>query len=363
MKILQIKYSLVSGGAERFVVDLSNELSDMGHDVYLSTLRDDSINNNGFYKNEISEKVKYINLKLKKGFRLTNIYHIGKLIKTIKPEVVHCHQNLVNYIFPLSIVFSKIKFFHTTHNDAPKEVNNFIEYWLRKYFFITEKVRAITISKETSKSFAKYYNSNKYTEIYNGRKTPLPSEEFWEVKKIIDNIRSKTKIVFLHIGRFAPQKNQELLINVFNRLINEGKPIALLIIGAGFDSENGNRLKSIASNNIYFLGEKHNVVDYYLNSDAFCLSSIHEGMPITLIEALACGCTPICTPVGGICDTVNNGSTGFLSESISEEDYYNVLNLYLRQKDTINKNSLINYYNSKFSIVKCANQHIQLFEN
>ena len=363
MKILQIKYSLVSGGAERFVVDLSNELAYIGHHVYLATLLDDSINNNGFYNREISEKVNYINLKLNKGFRLSNIYHLGKLIKSIKPDVVHCHQNLVNYIFPLSIVFSKIKFFHTTHNDAPKEVNSFLEYWLRKFFFLTEKVRAITISKETSKSFANYYRSNKYTEIYNGRKKPLPSEEYEQVTKFIDKLRAKTKIIFLHIGRFAPQKNQELLINVFNRLINEGKPIVLLIIGAGFDSEKGNRLKSIASNNIYFLGEKHNVTDYYLNSDAFCLSSIHEGMPITLIEALACGCTPICTPVGGICDTINNGSTGFLSESLSEDDFYNVLNLYLKQKDTISKDLLITYYNSNFSIIECANQHVKLFNS
>jgi len=363
MKILQIKYSLVSGGAERFVVDLSNVLAENGHEVNLCTLRDDNIDNNDFYKNEISEKVKYKNLKLKKGFRLSNIYYLWKLIKAVNPEVVHCHQNLVIYIFPLSLVFSKVKFFHTTHNDARKEVSNILEYWLRKFFFGRKKVRAITISKETSKSFALYYNTNSYTEIYNGRKKPTPSKEFEDVKRFIDDIRIKSKIVFLHVGRFAPQKNQELLIKVFNRLINEGKQIALLIIGDGFNSVEGNKLKSKASDDIYFLGEKHNVTDYYLNSDAFCLSSIHEGMPITLIEAFACGCTPICTPVGGICDTINHGITGFLSNSISEGDFYDAINLYLNQKDPISKKLLIDYYNSNFSILECANQHIQLFQS
>ncbi|GAB1452030.1 hypothetical protein MASR2M47_20860 [Draconibacterium sp.] len=70
MKILQIIYSLSSGGAERFVVDLSNELAEMTNDVVLCTLRDDSQGNNGFYKSEISSKVNYINLKLKKDYDL-----------------------------------------------------------------------------------------------------------------------------------------------------------------------------------------------------------------------------------------------------------------------------------------------------
>ena len=62
MKILQIVYSLGPGGAERLVVDLSNELSRQGHDVTLCVLRDDEQGNFGFYKHEVSEKVNYVNL-------------------------------------------------------------------------------------------------------------------------------------------------------------------------------------------------------------------------------------------------------------------------------------------------------------
>ena len=49
MRILQIIYSLGSGGAERFVVDLSNEMS-KEHEVYLCVVRDFSVSNFGFYK-------------------------------------------------------------------------------------------------------------------------------------------------------------------------------------------------------------------------------------------------------------------------------------------------------------------------
>ncbi|MDP4208594.1 MAG: glycosyltransferase family 4 protein [Bacteroidota bacterium] len=362
MKIIQIIYSLSPGGAERFVVDLSNELNKQGHDIWLYVLRDDNYDNYGFYKNDIDKRVNYVNLNLPIGLRLSNILSLYKVIKEQRPDVVHCHLNLINYIFPIIFFFPKIKFFHTIHNDAAKEVSNKIEHWLRRLFYSTTKVKAITISSETSKSFNLYYKTNNFIEIYNGIKKPSKTSEFDNVKAYINKIRLDSNFVFLHIGRFVPQKNQQLLINVFNRLHKERQPVLLLIIGAGFDSPAGIELKNNSHENIYFLGEKHNVADYYLNSDAFCLSSIHEGMPITLIEALACGCIPICTPVGGIIDTIENGTTGFLSKSVTEEDYYEVIISYLKNNNKVNRKDLIEIYSKKFSIELCTKKHIECYE-
>jgi glycosyltransferase involved in cell wall biosynthesis len=361
MKILQIIYSLSSGGAERFVVDLSNELAEMTSTVVLCTLRDDSQGNNGFYKSEISSKVNYKNLKLKLGFRIINIYYLWKLIYEIKPDIIQCHLNLINYIFPLTLIFPKIKFFHTIHSDASKEVNSKFEYYLRRFFYSKKIVNAITISNATTQSYINYYKTQNYTQIVNGRKIPLPSAEFEQVKELIDNIRVKNKNIFLHVGRCAQVKNQEMLIKVFNRIIDEGKSVALLIIGNSFDSSLGSKLKAIASDLIFFIGQKQNVADYYLNSDAFCLSSIYEGMPITLIEAMACGCAPICTPVGGIVDTIENGVTGYISKSCSEKDYYEAVVEYLNNKEVVLKENLIDNYMNYFSIELCAKQHIVCF--
>jgi len=120
-------------------------------------------------------------------------------------------------------------------------------------------------------------------------------------------------------------------------------------------------LKSIACDKVLFFGERHNVFDYLLNADAFCLSSIYEGMPISLIEALACGCTPICTPVGGIVNTIENGKTGYLSNSISDLDYYNSILNYLENKEEIKKEDLEKYYISRFSIEECVKNHLLIY--
>ena len=80
MKILEIVTSLSSGGAERFVVDLSNELS-KNKEVVLVTLKDDTKGTYGFYKKEVSEKIKYINLGLGDGKHLSYLWKVYKIIK------------------------------------------------------------------------------------------------------------------------------------------------------------------------------------------------------------------------------------------------------------------------------------------
>jgi glycosyltransferase involved in cell wall biosynthesis len=361
MKILQIVYTLSPGGAERLVTDISNELCRQGHDVTLCVLRDDTKGNQGFYREEVSEGINYINLKIPVGLRFNNIIIFFKLIKKIKPQVVHCHLNLVNYIFPLTLVFSRILFFHTIHSNPAAEVGTRVEYMIRRFFYSIHKMKAITISKETSQSFIKYYKTHPFAEIYNGRNLPKPTPEFQSVKDEIQNERNKGSRILLHIGTCNAAKNQRLLINVFNRLVQEGEKIYLMIIGSGFDSEEGRSLKSLACDKVTFFGEKHNVSDYLLNADVFCLSSAREGMPISLLEALACGCIPVCTPVGGLINIIKNGETGYLSKSVSEDDYYSSIRSYLKNPEEIKKSNLIQYYYSHFSIEECVNKYLLLY--
>ena len=81
MKIIQITFGLSSGGAERLVVDLSNELV-KNHEVTVLTLKDDNIDNNNFYLPELSKKVKYINAGIKKRLSIKEAFFLYKTIKT-----------------------------------------------------------------------------------------------------------------------------------------------------------------------------------------------------------------------------------------------------------------------------------------
>lgn len=86
-------------------------------------------------------------------------------------------------------------------------------------------------------------------------------------------------------------------------------------------------------------------------------------MPITLIEAMACGCIPICTPVGGIVNTIEDGLSGYLSKTMREDDYYNSLIQYLREPDKIDTHKLKEYYEENLTIKACATNHVKLYEH
>lgn len=92
MKIVEVITFLGSGGAERFIVDLSNELS-KGNEVYLLTVLDDKkdaeIRN--FYRFAIDSKVHYINLGLPNGLSYSNQVAVKKAIDEIAPDIVHLH--------------------------------------------------------------------------------------------------------------------------------------------------------------------------------------------------------------------------------------------------------------------------------
>lgn len=122
MKIIEIIYSLSSGGAERFVVDLSNEFVAKGNDVLLCTLLDDKKNNRAFYKFELNQKIEYVNLGYEK-LGISCILSIYKLINKYKPDVVHMHLSNVPILCLFAILFLRTsEYVVTCHNQCESEL-------------------------------------------------------------------------------------------------------------------------------------------------------------------------------------------------------------------------------------------------
>lgn len=363
MKILHLIYELVPGGAERFVIDLTNELS-KDCEVSLYTLRDDTMGNSGFYVPEINERIKYVNLKIKPGFNPLLLLTFYKILRSEKPDIVHCHLNLVNYFFLLSVLFkNRIRFFYTIHNSAETEVETELEKAVMRFFFKHRYFVPVAISDETKASYQLFYRLNDLPVIYNGRKFNGKTPGYESVVNEISELKptSRTK-VFCHVSRYdEKQKNHKMLVSVFNRLSAENFDVVLLIIGEGF--ERASELKKLANKNIHFIGIRSNVTDYLYASDAFCLSSNFEGMPISLIEAFACGCPSICTPVGGIVNSVKHGETGFLSKSLSEDDYLEAVKQFIISYESIDKERLIRFYHENFSIEQCKTSYMNLYKS
>lgn len=365
MKILEIAFTLSPGGAERFVVDLSNELA-KDSDVTLLVLRDDTNNPEvrNFYRDDVQPQVKYACLKLKDGFRPSMWWKIWKYIHDNNPDVVHYHGGGMPYWMIVPILFSpsKVVFAQTIHNDIHNGYDDYIYKCLMMLVGNRKKVRFVALSHTNYDELMKVYPKILGTCIVNGRAPMKPTTRHEDVKAELESLKSTADTkVFLHVARCDEVKNQKRLITAFNRLSNN-KNVELLIIGSGFDSVLGKDLQKMAGEHIHFLGSRKNISDYQLCVDAFCLSSDFEGMPITLIEALLSGTPAVSTPVCGAVDTIVDGYNGVLAKDFTDESYYEALLRMIENLSVYKANALAEKGNSIFTIQNCAKNYMDFFK-
>lgn len=359
MKIIEIISSLSSGGAERFVVNLSNQLAKEGHEITICTLNDNEKIN--FNKQFMSEQIGYHSFQVRGKNILTIWHNVYKYLLTEKPDVIHCHLAVLQYVFPFCLFHHRVKMVHTIHN-MPKYASGGTKWHARlfKLLYKTELAIPVSISEECHQGYREFYHLTNDTVIDNGVSQVVASCNIDIVRKEVEKYKAcaSTK-VFTHVARCHEQKQQHILVEAFNRLDEEGIDFTLLIIGAGFDSVEGMELQRFACDKIHFLGEKNNVGDYLLCSDYFCLSSRNEGLPISLLEAMSLGITPICTPVGGMKNVINHGVNGFLSTAVGADEFLTALQSAMDK--FIDKNVIVNNYKKYYSMEKCAKKYVELF--
>ncbi|SKB48154.1 Glycosyltransferase involved in cell wall bisynthesis [Sphingobacterium nematocida] len=362
MKIVHIIGALRRGGAERFVVDLCNELAKNDqYQIYLISLCDNDADTT--FLNEISGKISYLSLHKGKGLNFRVLFKLTSWLVKQKADVVHTHLNAFEYLLLYRFISGNCKFFHTIHSTAQAECPNFLIKAFRKTLYKKNKVIPVAVSNDGGKSFKKYYGLDNVIVIENGRPfLTLTAEYPVLIKRYKENINS---FLLIHVGRIMKVKNQQLLIEAVQKFnANEEKKCKLLIIGDVRDESLYHHLYSMIKDDPYveFLGGKENIADFLSMADFFCLSSFYEGMPISLIEALSVGCISICTKAGGVKDMIKNEDTGFLSNDNSVDSYYQTIKraVFYPDKQKIKENSL-NSFKQHYHIGTSCKKHVDAY--
>lgn len=365
MKILEITFDFSPGGAERFVVDLSNELS-KNNDVTLIAIKDDKVNSEKrlFYKPELFNRVLYKNLGIKDGYSFGMLSKIYKAIKLEHADVVHIHGTKMPFycIMAICLLSKKVKFYQTIHCDIVHSYSSFFYKLLFKTIGYKHRMSFIALSETNYNDLIKKYPKINATCILNGRAPILPSVKYDKVKaEIADYKFDESSVIYLHVARCSVQKNQMLLVTAFKQFLGRGYNADLIIIGDGFNCELGEKIKSNSCSRIHFLGTRQNIGDYMLNADIFCLSSIFEGMPITILEACIAGVPILSTPVCGAVDVVTDGVNGILSNGHSLTEYIDALERSYRSMKELKINSMAMKTNNKYTIETCAKKYVEFF--
>ena len=361
-KIVHIIPQLGTGGAEKFAVDLCNQLS-ASNEVHLIILNCFENGKNSFFKKNLCKSVHLYNLNKQIGFKVSCIFSLFKLLLIIKPDVVNTHLNALLYA-SFSILILPFKFYHTVHNIAEKEQTNMFLRWVYMYLFRCKYVVPVAISKVVQRSIYNVYELNFSPVILNGCVKSKITDKYDAVRKEINSyINDSNTKIFLSVARFSEQKNLNLLVKSFNELRSINCNVILIIIGDG-DPKIKTDLLNLSGPSIIYLGNKSNVADYFSNCDVFCLSSMWEGLPITILEAFSFGLPVISTPVGGIPELINDNVTGLLSKNLKVASYLQCLEKFLSftnedLKIIEKKNKAI--FKEKYSISICSNNYLKAY--
>ena len=366
-KIVQLIPRLSFGGAEVFCIQLSNELAkNADYDVTLISMYDHA---EGMLPlSRISEKVKFISLGKKSGPDISIPGKLYKALEKIQPDVVHTHMHTLYYsLYAFKKLKQNIRRIHTLHNLAQKE-SWWIVRQLYQNYFRQQYIIPVSISDEVLITAKKIYGNGANALIHNGSEPITQSPLLEDARDKILSLKTNPEtIVFINVARITTQKNQKLLLESMAALYAEGKNAIAVILGDCLPGDQAiyDQLLSIKPPNVHFLGKVDNIGDYLFQANAFVLSSIYEGLPISLLESLSIGLVPVCTAVGGVKDVVNE-KIGFLSDEVSKSSFVDALKFFLDlSQDEIDTRKIAckELFQNEYSMEQCAAKYCKLYFN
>lgn len=351
IKVAILIPSLSIGGAEMMACQLAANINKELFDVLLIVIYDRFNNSLQDYVDEHIDNV--IHLGKGNGLSFNALHKMTKTLRKFKPNIIHTNIQSFVYAIPY-LLCHRVKVLHTMHNIPEKESKKSGRRLL-KVLFKLNKAIPIGISDTISLETKKYYNIKKCPTVYN----PVDINKFSIQKK---EANSCNKFIFINIGRVVEQKNQLMLIDAFSKIEVEFPNVILQIAGKGHLLESlEKKIHDYGLKNIELLGERADIPYLLSQADVFVLSSIFEGLPMTILEAMAMGLPIISTDVGGCKDIVKDN--GIL---VNNQDCFG---LYEAMKSMIiNKEKRLSMgekslqYSKRYSIENVSAQYEELFK-
>lgn len=296
MKVAMILPVFTTGGAESVVAQLVTNFDTTQMDVEVISMY---ARQGHPFEEKIEEagiRVHYLN----KGSNRSPaaMLRLWKLLSQMKPDVVHSHMYASFYALPW-ILFHKPKLVHTIHIQPDDEFTPVFRKVLRMGKKLG-KIQPVTISRVNQEVACRYYRCapEEYPYINN----PVELDRFYH-----EDRSEADEVCFVTVGRLEERKNQILAIRAMPEVLRRVKA-KLVLLGEGETREMLTREaeKLGVSGAVELAGNQSRPEDYLAKADVYVMTSHMEGLPISMLEAMAAGLPVISTDVGGIADLVKD---------------------------------------------------------
>lgn len=365
INIMHILHSFDAGGLEEVVINLINNLNPSLFNIGVC-----SLTKGGAFKNRIGHGIKIFELNKKEGNDYLIPFRLMKLFRQQKVQIVHTHNwgTLCEGALGAKLAHIPI-LLHQEHGTVISVIKNKKRRILTiKFLFSYVENQVIAVSNILRQAIIEFLNidKSKIITIHNGI-------EINKFDIIIDKTSKRKElglmdddIVVGTIGRLASVKNQKVLIQAIRYLLNRLPKIKLILIGKGPLEE---ELKIFTQNlnltsKVLFLGQRDDIPELLKIMDVFTLPSLHEGISITLLEAMASGTPVIATDVGGNSEVVINGETGILIPPNDPIRLAEAINDIIKDKNkaTLYAQAAKVQIKNKFSLEKMVEKYENLYK-
>ena len=343
--------TLASAGAERFVTELACNLDrKLYNPIVVITNRLDR--NSYFYSKLIRHGIEVVDVSNKNYF--IEICNAVSVLKKYKPDIVHTNVGAVlHMLIPMALSGKSIPHLFTTHSMGYRLFAG-IKKKIIRFCFKHRIVIPVAICDTVRQSIIDEFKLpiKDVEMVYNGVDT----------REFTPNSPHNSQVVFINVGTLYKIKNQSLLINAFSILHKKHPETKLRFVGDGELREQlfNEVVENGIQDSVVFEGNQKNVADFLHKADVYCCSSEVEGLPISVLEAMACGLPVITTPAGGVVDIVKDDFNGYVVDD-------NVQN-YAAKMEMLLDSNIRKYMSAnsrvmaeKLDVLKCCRQYEDLY--
>ena len=311
----------------------------------------------------------------KKRIDFSAMKRLGDIVRDNNIHVVNAHHFMsLVYAFYGCKIANRRRLIYTEH--SAWEIDEMTERWKIMGSFLLKHVDAsVGVTPAVSLQIQSTFKTNeaKTLVIENGVDISRFSRSHDKAKMLASlGLREGEKVIGI-VANFKKIKNHMYLLKAFNGLIKEYENVRLLLIGQGFknDPENSEtEIRSFIEKNglddkVTILGYRSDVPDLLSIMDIFCLTSFSEGLPISLIEAMAAGLPLVGTDVNGIKEVIIQNRNGILVNVNDIDEMKRALLTLLRDESLRNKmgNESRCLVESHYSLNGCVRQYENLFKS
>lgn len=305
LKIAHFTQFLVIGGLEKVILELALQQKSQGHNVTI-IVYDSEQTWLDFFKEKGLRVISSIQKAA--GLDLSLIPKFVKLIETEQFDIIHTHDiNPLIYLGLTKLTYhlkhgESFKLIHTAHTLNHVEKSKKVEFLERVMSPMASQVVAVSIKIRNFYEKKVLLNPDKINLIENGisLEKSTHQEIIQKREKLIDEYNlNPDRPIGLCLSRILPLKDQKFLIEIFK----DRADVQLLIVGPPTDNVYYQQLATIVKNspyqNIKLLGPRTDVIELNEVSDFYVSASTHEGLPVSVLEAMSVGSPCLVSDIAG----------------------------------------------------------------